>query len=112
MAASEGGPGGLTEYIGHHLTHLTVNQGHGAFWAFHLDSIAFTMGLALLFVFLFGFAARRATSGVPGKLQAAFEILVEMVDGTVKETFLGNRKQNYPMAIPNFTSALLCNFLI
>src|SRR5882757_2190192 len=111
MAASEGGSGGLTEYIGHHLTHLTVNQGHGAFWAFHLDSIAFTMGLALLFVFLFGFAARRATSGVPGKLQAAVEILVEKVDGVVKETFHGKSKLIAPLAITIFALVFLMNFM-
>ena len=111
MAASEGGSGGLTEYIGHHLTHLTVNQGHGAFWAFHLDSVVFTGGLALLFVFLFGFAARRATSGVPGKLQAAFEILVEMVDGTVKETFHGKSKLIAPLAITIFALVFLMNFM-
>jgi len=111
MAASEGGSGGLTEYIGHHLTHLTVNQGHGAFWSFHLDSVAFTTGLAVLFVFLFGFAARRATSGVPGKLQAAFEILVEMVDGTVKETFHGKSKLIAPLAITIFALVFLMNFM-
>jgi F-type H+-transporting ATPase subunit a len=111
MAASEGGSGGLTEYIGHHLTHFTVNQGHGAFWAFHLDSVAFTVGLALLFIFLFGFAARRATSGVPGKLQAAFEILVEMVDGTVKETFHGKSKLIAPLAITIFALVFLMNFM-
>jgi F-type H+-transporting ATPase subunit a len=88
-----------------------VNQGHGAFWAFHLDSVAFTGGLALLFVFLFGFAARRATSGVPGKLQAAFEILVEMVDGTVKETFHGKSKLIAPLAITIFALVFLMNFM-
>ncbi|MDB6083540.1 MAG: F0F1-type synthase, alpha subunit [Gammaproteobacteria bacterium] len=111
MAASEGGSGGLTEYIKHHLTHLTVNQGHGGFWAFHLDSVAFTAGLALLFVFLFGFAARRATSGVPGKLQAAFEILVEMVDGVVKETFHGKSHLIAPLAITIFALVFLMNFM-
>ena len=111
MAASEGGTGGLTEYIGHHLTHLTVNQGHGSFWAFHLDSVAFTVGLALVFVALFAAAARRATSGVPGKLQAAVEILVEMVDGTVKETFHGTSKLIAPLAITIFVLVFLMNLM-
>ena len=111
MAASEAGSGGLTEYIGHHLTHLTVNQGHGAFWAFHLDSVVFTGGLALLFVFIFGLAARRATSGVPGKLQAAVEILVEMVDGVVKDTFHGKSKLIAPLAITIFALVFLMNLL-
>lgn len=111
MAASEGGPGGLTEYIGHHLTHLTVNEGHGAFWAFHLDSVAFTAGLALIFVLLFIGVARRATSGVPGKLQAAVEMLVEMVDGTVKETFHGKSKLIAPLAITIFALVFLMNLM-
>jgi F-type H+-transporting ATPase subunit a len=111
MAASEGGSEGLTEYIKHHLTHLTVDQGHGAFWAFHLDSVAITLGLALIFIVLFGLAARRATSGVPGKLQAAFEILVEMVDGTVKETFHGKSKLIAPLAITIFALVFLMNFM-
>ena len=111
MAASEGGSGGLTGYIGHHLTHLTVNEGHGAFWAFHLDSVAFTAGLALIFVFIFILVARRATSGVPGKLQAAVEILVEMVDGTVKETFHGKSRLIAPLAITIFVLVFLMNLM-
>ncbi len=111
MAAPAGDSGGLTEYIKHHLTHLTVNQGHGAFWAFHLDSVAFTLCLALFFVFLFSLAARRATSGVPGKLQAAVEILVEMVDGTVKETFHGKSRLIAPLAITIFALVFLMNFM-
>jgi F-type H+-transporting ATPase subunit a len=111
MAASEGGSGGLTEYIHHHLTHLTVNQGHGAFWAYHLDSVAFTVALSLLFVLIFIMVARRATSGVPGKLQAAVEILVEMVDGTVKETFHGKSKLIAPLAITIFVLVFLMNLM-
>jgi F-type H+-transporting ATPase subunit a len=111
MAASESESGGLTEYIHHHLTHLTVNQGHGAFWAFHLDSVIFTIGLALVFVVIFCLVARRATSGVPGKVQAAVEILVEMVDGTVKETFHGKSKLIAPLAITIFVLVWLMNFM-
>jgi F-type H+-transporting ATPase subunit a len=111
MAASEGGSGGLTEYIKHHLTHLTVNQGHGAFWAYHLDSVAFTVGLALIFVFVFTLVARRATAGVPGKLQMAVEMLVEMVDGTVKETFHGKSKLIAPLAITIFVLVFLMNLM-
>ena len=112
MAASEGGStGGLTGYIGHHLTHLTVNEGHGAFWSFHLDSVAFTVGLALIFVLVFVGVARRATAGVPGKLQAAVEILVEMVDGTVKETFHGKSKLIAPLAITIFVLVFLMNLM-
>jgi F-type H+-transporting ATPase subunit a len=111
MAASEGGSEGLTGYIGHHLTHLTLDQGHGSFWAYHADSVFITAALALLFIVIFGIAARRATSGVPGKLQAAVEILVEMVDGTVKETFHGKSRLIAPLAITIFALVFLMNFM-
>lgn len=111
MAAPEGGGEGLTGYIKHHLTHLTVNQGHGTFWAYHLDSVAFTIGLALIFLTVFSLVARRATSGVPGKLQCAVEMLVEMVDGTVKETFHGKSKLIAPLAITIFVLVWLMNFM-
>jgi F-type H+-transporting ATPase subunit a len=113
MAVSEGGDsgGGLTEYIQHHLTHLTVNGHPGQFMAIHADSVFFTGILALLFLFVFCIVARRATSGVPGKLQAAVEILVEMVDGTVKETFHGRSKLIAPLAITIFVLVFLMNFM-
>ena len=112
MAVSESGEsGGLTEYIGHHLTHLTVNGKPGQFQAIHADSVFFTVALALLFVLPFCMVARRATSGVPGKLQAAVEILVEMVDGTVKETFHGKSKLIAPLAITIFALVFLMNFM-
>ena len=111
MAATENEPGGLTAYIGHHLTHLTVNQGHGKFWAFHLDSVVFTFGLAVLFLLIFGIAARRATSGVPGRFQAAVEILVEKTGGVVKETYHGKSELVAPLAITIFSLVFLMNFM-
>ncbi len=113
MAVSEGSDsgGGLTEYIQHHLTHLTVNGRPGQFMAIHADSVFFTAILGLLFVVVFCTVARRATSGVPGKLQAAVEILVEMVDGTVKETYHGRSKLIAPLAITIFALVFLMNFM-
>ncbi len=113
MAVSEGSDsgGGLTEYIQHHLTHLTVNGQPGQFMAIHADSVFFTGILGLLFVAVFCTVARRATSGVPGKLQAAVEILVEMVDGTVKETYHGRSQLIAPLAITIFALVFLMNFM-
>ena len=111
MAASENEPGGLTAYIGHHLTHLTVNQGHGKFWAYHLDSVAFTIGLSLIFVIVFSLVARRATTGAPGKFQTAVEMLVEAVDGTVKETYHGTSRLIAPLAITIFVLVFLMNLM-
>lgn len=111
MAVEGGESGGLTEYIQHHLTHLTVNGQPEDFKAFHADSVFFTGMFALLFVIVFCVVARRATAGVPGKLQAAIEILVEMVDKTVKETFHGKSKLIAPLAITIFVLVFLMNFM-
>jgi F-type H+-transporting ATPase subunit a len=70
------------EYIIHHLTHL---QNHKAgnvvdFSVFNFDSLFFASVLGILLCWALWSAARKATSGVPGRFQAAVEILVEMVD--------------------------------
>ena len=54
------------EYIVHHLTNLQTGEG---FWTYNLDSIFFSVLLAVVFVGFFLMVARRATSGVPGKFQ-------------------------------------------
>ncbi len=103
--------GGVTGYIKHHLTHLTVDTGHGSFWAFHLDSIIFTLVISLIFIVLLSMVSRRATSGVPGKFQAAVELLVEFVDGMVKDTYHGRNKFIAPLAITIFCIVFLENFM-
>src|SRR5882672_7100530 len=111
MMAEEETSGGVTGYIKHHLTHLSVNTGHGPFWAVHIDSVIFTLVISFLFIAVLALAARRATSGVPGKLQAAVEILVEGVDGMVKDTYHGTNKFIAPLAITIFCIVFLENFM-
>jgi F-type H+-transporting ATPase subunit a len=111
MMVEEEVSGGVTGYIKHHLTHLTVDTGHGAFWSIHIDSIFFTLLISAFFIFLLALAARRATSGVPGKFQTAVELLVEFVDGMVKDTFHGKNKFIAPLAITIFCIVFLENFM-
>ena len=111
MMAEEEAAGGVTGYIKHHLTHLTVNTTHGSFWALHLDSVVFTLLLSFVLIALLSFAARRATAGVPGKFQAAVEMLVEFVDGMVKDTFHGSNKFIAPLAITIFALVFMENFM-
>jgi F-type H+-transporting ATPase subunit a len=111
MMAAEESSGGVTEYIKHHLTHLSVDTGHGAFFSVHLDSVLFTLLISAFFIFLLSRASRRATSGVPGKFQAAVELLVEFVDGMVKDTFHGKNKFIAPLAITIFCIVFLENFM-
>jgi F-type H+-transporting ATPase subunit a len=112
MMVEESGGEGVTGYIKHHLTHLTVDvKPNGGFWSLHLDSVFFTLVLAVILILLLSIAARRATSGVPGKFQAAVELLVEFVDGMVKETFHGTSKFIAPLAITIFALVFLENFM-
>jgi F-type H+-transporting ATPase subunit a len=111
MMVEEEVSGGVTGYIKHHLTHLTVDTGHGSFWAFHLDSIFFTLVISAIFITVLALAARRATSGVPGKLQSAIELLVEFVDDMVKDTYHGSNKFIAPLAITIFCIVFLENFM-
>lgn len=113
-------------YIQHHLTNLTYGQhpvngwsfAHTAqeakemgFWAFHVDTLAVSVVLGLLFIFLFRLAARKATSDQPGGLQNFVEVLVEFVDGSVKDTFHGRNPLIAPLALTIFVWVFLMNFM-
>jgi F-type H+-transporting ATPase subunit a len=111
ITAEEDVSGGVTGYIKHHLTHYTVDTGYGPFWTIHVDSIFFTLLISSFFILILSLAARRATSGVPGKLQTSVELLVEFVDGMVKDTFHGRNKFIAPLAITIFCIVFLENFM-
>ena len=116
-----------SEYISHHLTHLTYGKSpvtgewtiaHSAaeakamgFNSIHLDSMGWSISLGLIFCALFWLVARRATSGVPGGLQAAIEIIVEFVDTSVRDTYHGTSKLIAPLALTIFVWIFLMNFM-
>lgn len=115
-----------SEYIKHHLQNLTFGRlhdgswgiAHGAeqvkemgFWAIHLDTLAFSVGLGILFLFLFRLAARRATAGVPGGLQNFVEWVVEFIDGTVRGSFSGRNPLVAPLALTIFVWIFLMNLM-
>ena len=108
MSAAEhaAGPANGTEYINHHLTHLTV--GHG-FWSFHVDTIFMSALLGLITLAMFYSVSRKATVGVPGKYQAFIEIVVGWIDDTVKEVFHLDRSFLAPLALTIFVWVLLMN---
>jgi len=106
MAAAGGG--GPTEYVQHHLTHNKVDVA-GGFWHIHMDSLVMSVGLGILAMGLFWLVARKATSGVPGKLQAFIEIVIEFIDGQVKDVFHGSRKIVAPIALTIFVWVLAMN---
>jgi F-type H+-transporting ATPase subunit a len=107
VSAESGASGGLTEYIQHHLTHHRILGGPSD--GVHLDSWAVGLGLGLLFCLWFWLAARKATSGVPSKGQAFVEMIVEFVDGQVKDVFHGSRKFIAPFALTIFMWVFFMN---
>jgi F-type H+-transporting ATPase subunit a len=111
-----------SEYIKHHLTNATMCStdngiafnkacSDAGFWAWHVDTLAWSIGLGLLFLIIFRSVASKATTGVPGKLQAFVEIVVEFVDDNVKSTFHGKSAVIAPLALTIFVWVLLMNLM-
>lgn len=103
-----------SQYIQHHLEHLTYHmQGsaEGGFWAFNIDTLAISFILGSLFCAIFYFAARCATSGAPGKLQNFVELMIEFVDGQVRDTFHGRSALIAPLGLTIFVWVFLMNFM-
>jgi F-type H+-transporting ATPase subunit a len=110
-----------TEYIQHHLQHLQKNFSFESvqqkkivdFGVFNIDSVAFSVLLGFLGCLFMWRVARRATAGVPGRLQAAVEILVELVENQAKGVIHNakSRKLISPLAITVFIWIFLMNFM-
>lgn len=115
MAAENAAEHGQTagEYIIHHLTHLQSSKPGGVadFSVFNFDSLFFSIALGILGCWLLWLAARKATSGVPGRFQAAVELLVEMVDQQAKGIVHNatSRKFVAPLALTIFVWIFLLN---
>ncbi len=121
MAAEHAGTTAPTsgEYIQHHLHHLQKDfsfqnvEQHGIvdFSLFNLDSVFYSVVLGVIACFFLWRAARKATSGVPGRFQAAVEILAEMVDNQAKGVIHNakSRKLVSPLALTVFVWIFLMN---
>ncbi|MDO9358303.1 MAG: F0F1 ATP synthase subunit A [Polaromonas sp.] len=114
-AENAAGHGGQTagEYIVHHLTHWRNKELVGPFdlTVINLDSAFFSIVLGIVGCFFLWKAARKATSGVPGRFQAAVELLVEMVDSQAKGIVHNaqSRKLVAPLALTVFVWIFLLN---
>ena len=115
--ATEGGHDS-SGYILHHLTNLkldlhtmSINPEATGFWVLHLDSVIFSVVLAFIFVLMFRLAARKATSGVPGRWQNFIELCIEFVDRQVKDAFHHQSKFVAPMALLVGFWVFLMNFM-
>ena len=111
MAAEHGPSAG--EYIIHHLTHLQNHKANNVFdlSVFNFDSMFWAISMGVLGCWLMWLAARKATSGTPGRFQAAVEILVEMVDSQAKGIVHNAQSRKFvaPLALTVFIWIFLMN---
>jgi len=111
--AAEGQAPTAGEYIVHHLAHLQNKKPEGPFdlSVFNYDSLFFSILLGIVTCWILWAAARKATSGVPGRFQAAVELLVEMVENQAKGIVHSaeSRKLVSPLALTVFVWIFLLN---
>jgi F-type H+-transporting ATPase subunit a len=112
MAADANAPT-ASEYIVHHLQHLQNIKQKSIidFSVVNIDSIVVGIVVGALSLFVLWLAARKATSGVPGRFQAAVEMLVEMVDNQAKANIHNaeSRKFIAPLALTVFVWIFMLN---
>jgi F-type H+-transporting ATPase subunit a len=129
----------ISEYIVHHLTNLAYGKlpegfvredgsviGEGGAWvmahggdeatamgfnAIHIDSMMWSIGLGIVFCWLFRGVAKKAESGVPSGMVNVLEMVVEFVDNTVRDTFHGHNKMIAPLALTVFVWVFLMNLM-
>ena len=108
------------DYIQHHLQNLQVcrheggwvwNECAGNFWTINVDSMFFSVFLGLLFLYFFRKVAKNATTGRPGKLQAAIELVVQTVDGFVRDAFYHKNNLIAPLSLTIFMWVFLMNLM-
>lgn len=109
------------DYIGHHLNNLQldlrtfslVDPHHppATFWVLNLDSMVISVLLGVLFLWLFRKVALNATSGVPGKLQAAVELVIDFVNNSVRDMYSKRSQLIAPLALTIFVWVFLMNLM-
>ena len=112
----------LSSHIQHHLTNakmcstdagLAFNKAcaDSGFWTWHIDTLAWSIGLGILFLWIFRSAANKATTGVPGKFQCFIEMIVEFVGDNVRDTYHGKSALIAPLALTIFVWVYLMNLM-
>ena len=113
MSASSGAPITAGDYIGHHLVHLQNKKQTTLidFGVINLDTIFWSITLGVIGLFVMWRVAKNIHSGVPGRMQAAVEMLLEMVDSQAKGIVKNaeSRKVVGPLALTVFVWIFLMN---
>jgi F-type H+-transporting ATPase subunit a len=93
------------------VAHSSQEAKDMGFWAVNLDSMGFSIGLGLLFLFFFRMAAKKAALGVPTGLQNFVEWIVEFIDDAVRGSFSHKNPLVAPLALTIFVWVFLMNFM-
>ncbi len=129
----------VSEYIVHHLTNLTYGRlpegferydgtiipaggswvvAHGSeeisqmgFFAIHVDSMLWSIGLGMLFCWFFFHISRRVSVESPTGAVTLVEMIVAFIDNTVKDTFHGKNPLVAPLALTIFVWVFLMNLM-
>jgi len=112
---------GTVEYIQHHLTNNTlalnaeaqeaIDKGQMTFWALNLDTIAFSLLLGALIVFVAARLGKQLESGTPGGFQNFVESVLDFVSTNVRDAFPGHNPLIAPLALTIFLWVWLMNFM-
>ena len=114
-AASDVSP--QSYYIQHHLVHFNnIGEKQGAIAQFEVinyDSIFWSLAMGLIVVFFLWRAARRASAGVPGRMQSFVELIVDMVESQAKSIVPNEASRRFvsPLAMTVFLWIILMNAL-
>ena len=112
----------ISSHIQHHLTNakmcstdtgLAFNKAcaDSGFWTWNIDTLAWSIGLGLVFLWIFRSAAKKANTGVPGKFQCFIEMIVEFVGDNVRDTYHGKSALIAPLALTIFVWVFLMNLM-
>ena len=125
MATEAHGEVTSAEYIQHHLTNLVCGktESHGwtcdphyanemGFWAFHVDSLGWSVFLGFLFIGLFRFGIPKLSTEAPTGIQNFVEMCIEFVNDNVQSIFT-SAKNNLigPMALTVLVWVFLMNLM-
>ena len=115
-----------SQYISHHLTNMVYGKhpdGHWGFahsaqdaadmgfWAFHVDSLGWSLILGIAFCALFSWAARKAHTGVPTGWLNFIEMVVDFIDKNVKDMFYAKNPLIAPLALTIFMWVFFMNLM-
>jgi F-type H+-transporting ATPase subunit a len=79
--------------------------------AINVDSMFFSVVLGLIFIWIFGRAAKNFSKDNPGKFQIAIEGVIGFIDASVKDTFHGKSSLIAPLGLTIFVWVFFMNLM-